>query len=55
MTYTLEVQYDEETGDHYLQFSDEMLARLGWHAGDELTWIDNKDGSWTLAPQTPTP
>ena len=51
MNTTLTVQYDEETGDHYLQFSAEMLAELGWHAGDELEWIDNKDGSWTLALQ----
>ena len=52
MNTTLTVQYDEETGDHYLQFDDDMLAQLGWHEGDELVWIDNKDGSWTLAPQT---
>jgi hypothetical protein len=51
---TLTVEYDEETGDHYLQFDDDMLARLGWKAGDELAWIDNKDGSWTLALQTPS-
>ena len=51
MNTTLTVQYDEETGDQYLQFDDDMLARLGWHAGDELAWIDNKDGSWTLALQ----
>ena len=51
---TLTVEYDEETGDHYLQFDNDMLARLGWQAGDELIWIDNKDGSWTLAPQTPS-
>ena len=51
MKVTLTVEYDDETGDHYLQFDDDMLARLGWHAGDELTWIDNKDGSWTLALQ----
>ncbi len=51
MNATLIVQYDEETGDHYLQFSDDMLAQLGWHIGDELQWIDNKDGSWTLTQQ----
>ena len=54
MKVTLTVEYDEETGDHYLQFDDDMLAQLGWHAGDELQWIDNKDGSWTLTQQTPT-
>lgn len=54
MKVTLTVEYDEETGDHYLQFDDAMLARLGWQIGDELQWIDNKDGSWTLTQQTPT-
>ena len=55
MTYTLEVQENAETGELYLQFSDDMLAHLGWHAGDELAWIDNGDGTWTLTPQTLTP
>jgi hypothetical protein len=52
---TLTVKYDEETGDHYLQFTKEMLDELGWQIGDELQWIDNKDGSWTLTQQTPSP
>jgi hypothetical protein len=48
MRLILEVQEDTETGDHYLQFSDEMLAELGWQIGDPLEWIDNQDGSWTI-------
>jgi hypothetical protein len=52
---TLTVKYDEKTGDHYLQFDDDMLAQLGWRVGDELQWIDNKDGSWTLTQQTQSP
>ena len=55
MTLTLEVQENPETGELYLQFPNDMLARLGWHAGDELVWIDNKDRSWTLTQQIPTP
>jgi hypothetical protein len=51
---TLTVEYDEVTGDHYLQFTKEMLAEIGWQIGDTLQWIDNKDGSWTLTQQTPT-
>lgn len=58
MTSVLEVQADPETGDLYLQFPDELIEQLGWSAGDELNWIDNKDGSWTLtkssAAQAPT-
>ena len=55
MNATLTVEYDEKTGDHYLQFTKEMLAEIGWQIGDELVWIDNKDGSWTLTQQIPTP
>ena len=48
MKHTLEVQENAETGELYLQFSDEMLAQLGWKINDELEWIDNKDGTWTI-------
>ena len=48
MKLVLEVQADPETGELYLQFPDELIDQLGWALGDELTWIDNKDGSWTL-------
>ena len=58
MKLTLEVQEDPETGDLYLQFPDELIDQMGWSVGDELDWIDNKDGSWTLtkssADQAPT-
>jgi len=52
MKFTLTVELDPETGDHYLQFTDEMLSELGWQIGDQLEWIDNKDGSWILIKQT---
>ena len=55
MKFTLDLQEDSETGDLYLQFTEEMLAELGWMIGDELDWIDNKDGSWTLRRKTSTP
>lgn len=47
-SYTLEVQEDGESGDLFLQFSEEMLASLNWREGDTLQWHDNGDGSWTL-------
>ena len=37
-----------EDGDLYIEFTDEMLEGSGFQIGDELDWIDNKDGSWTL-------
>ena len=47
--HTLEVKYDSSTGDHYLQFSPDMLAQVGWDFGDTIVWKDNNNGSWTLS------
>jgi hypothetical protein len=46
--WTLTVQEDPETGDHILEFPDDLMESAGWKEGDTLEWIDNKDGSWTL-------
>jgi hypothetical protein len=45
---TLTVNEDPQTGDLYLQFSDDLLEKLGWEPGDNLAWIDNENGTWTL-------
>ena len=34
--------------DGILTFTPEPLEETGWQEGDELEWIDNKDGTWTL-------
>lgn len=26
----------------------ELCQRLDWQPGDQITWIDNGDGSWTI-------
>jgi len=39
---------DPETGDLILPLDDEIWADTGWHIGDTLEWIDQKDGSWLL-------
>ena len=46
--HTLEVKYDSNTGDHYLEFPPELLNQVGWDFGDTLLWSPNEDGSWTL-------
>ena len=46
--HTLEVKYDSSTGEHYLEFTPDMLAQVGWDFGDTLVWSPNEDGSWTL-------
>jgi hypothetical protein len=43
------VQLDEETGEHMLEFPVDLMAEVGWEIGDNITWTDNKDGSFTLS------
>jgi hypothetical protein len=50
-TFTAQVQYDNDEGVYYIPFPDEMLPyldALGWKPNDDLQWIDNKDGSFTI-------
>ena len=47
-SWTLEVEEDKVTGDAILTFPPELLASVGWKAGDTLVWKDNKDGTWSL-------
>ena len=37
MSYILEVQEDEN-GDQYITFPDEVVEELGWQEGDVLNW-----------------
>jgi hypothetical protein len=46
--WTLELKEDPETGDQILEFPDDFMESAGWKEGDQIEWIDNKDGSWTL-------
>ena len=52
--HTLDVKYDSSTGDHYLQFTPDMLSQVGWDFGDTLIWEDMKNGSWSLRKQDGT-
>lgn len=45
-SWTVTVEQDGE--DVILPFPDDLLESVGWQEGDTLSWIDNKDGSWTL-------
>lgn len=48
LTWEATVQEDPETGELVLPLPEDLLAKLGWQEGDELNWINNQDGSWTL-------
>lgn len=47
-TWTAIVEQDPESGDLVLPLNSEILKEVGWHEGDIIEWIDNKDGSWSL-------
>jgi hypothetical protein len=57
--FVVDVQYDADTDDYYIQFTDEMLALTGWQAGDALEWQDLGNQQWQLtrasSEKTPTP
>jgi bifunctional DNA-binding transcriptional regulator/antitoxin component of YhaV-PrlF toxin-antitoxin module len=44
----LTVDEDPITGDGILTFPTDLLEEAGWSEGDNIRWIDNKDGSWSL-------
>lgn len=47
---TVTVKYDED-GDFYYLESD-LFGKMGWEPGDDILWIDNEDGSFTLTKET---
>lgn len=51
--YTVQLDFDNETGDTILPLTDEMVLEAGWNLGDQIEWVDNKDGSWTMKKVEP--
>ena len=43
MSYILEIQEDEN-GDQYIVFPDEVTEELGWQEGDVLNWDVRSNG-----------
>jgi hypothetical protein len=39
---------EDKNGDPILVFPPESIGELGWVEGDEIEWVDNNNGSWTL-------
>lgn len=46
-SWTLDVQKTDD-GEFFIELNDEILAESGFKVGDDVEWIDNKDGSFTL-------
>lgn len=41
----------DEDGDLILPLGDELCNEMGWTVGDNIEWIDNGDGTWTIRKQ----
>lgn len=46
--YYSEVKSVEDSDDLYIEFPSELLNQMGWDIGDDLTWIDNQDGTFSI-------
>jgi hypothetical protein len=42
------VEYDNLSDTHFISLQDDLLAEVDLNVGDEVEWIDNGDGSWSL-------
>jgi hypothetical protein len=40
---------ENELGEQFIEFPEEMIKEANWKEGDDLKWTDNKDGTWTLS------
>lgn len=37
--------------DYFIKLPEDLLDKVGWETGDDLEWIDNFDGSFTIRKQ----
>ena len=44
----LPLEVDGLTGECYVQLPDDLLSQVNWKEGEQLEWIDNTNGSFTL-------
>jgi len=45
--YIADIKENEE-GEVYIEFPEEVMSEVGWQEGDDIVWTDNGDGSWSL-------
>lgn len=43
------VEYDPDSDEYVLQFTDGVIESLGWQPGDNLVWTENSNGSFTIS------
>jgi hypothetical protein len=49
-TYAAVVQENED-GELFIELSDEVMEKAGFKIGDDVRWVDNGDGSWSIVKQ----
>lgn len=42
------VEEDIITGEQWITFPPDLMKKLEWKEGDELEWVDNYDGTFTI-------
>lgn len=47
-TWLVEVQENGKTKELFIEFPPGAIDQVGWSIGDDLEWIDNNNGSYTL-------
>lgn len=47
--WTVAVEVDAASGEYYLQLPDEVVELVKWKENDDLKWVDNGDGSFSIS------
>jgi len=42
------IQEDPDTGELFVELPDRLLKELGWEEGDDLEWVEQPNGNWTI-------
>ena len=42
------IQEVPDTGELVVELPDKLLKQLGWEEGDDLEWIEEPNGNWTI-------
>ena len=51
MMKTKTIQQDSESGELYIEFSNEELEEFGWEIGDTIVWTVGPSGSFSLTAE----
>ncbi len=42
------IEVDDSNGEYFITFTDEILQKLKWKEGDDLEFVNNENGSFTI-------